>query len=144
MRELRGDDLFPLLTMIGKLDIKDDFVKLFEEQAENEINPLKEPQDHKKKEPTKVELERLEKERIEREKEIEKRGMEIMANLLQTVLLNITNVKEDINKLLADLCGVSLKEVKELGLKDYTSLIVSFFKKPELKDFFTSIASLMQ
>ena len=30
MRELRGDDLFSLLSIVGKLDIKDEFVKMFE------------------------------------------------------------------------------------------------------------------
>jgi hypothetical protein len=133
MRELRGDDLFTLLPIIGKLDIKNEFVRLFEEQDTAAFKL----QDHQKKQPTKAEKERI-------EKEIEKRGMRVMADLLQTALQNIGNIKEDINTLFADLCGVSIKEIKELSLKDYTSLIVAFFKKPELKDFFTSIASLLQ
>lgn len=116
MRELRGDDLFTLLSIVGKLDIKDDFVKIFEKNSEASTNS---------------------------ETDAEKRGMEAAANLLQTVLKNIGTVKDDINTLLADLCGVNTKEIKELGLKDYTTLLINFFKKPELKDFFTSIASLL-
>lgn len=30
MRELKGDDLFTLLTIVGKLDVKDEFINLFE------------------------------------------------------------------------------------------------------------------
>ena len=30
MRELKGDDLFTLLSIVGKLDIKDEFVRIFE------------------------------------------------------------------------------------------------------------------
>ena len=116
MRELRGDDLFVLLSIVGKLDIKDDFVKIFEKNSEASTNS---------------------------ETNAEKRGMEAAANLLQTVLKNIGSVKNDINALLADLCGVNVNEIKKLGLKDYTALLINFFKKPELKDFFTSIASLL-
>lgn len=133
MRELRGDDLFALLSIVGKLDIKDEFLKMFKKNAEA---TKKQPQDHKKKEPTKAEKEQM-------EAEAKERGMVAMANLAQRLLLNIGNVKDDINSLLADLCGVNVKEIKSLNLKDYTALILQFFQKPELKDFFTSIASLL-
>lgn len=132
MRELKGDDLFVLLSIIGKLDIKEDFVKIFEQNIDDGMKP----QDHKKKEPTKAEL-------LKREKEEQKRGMEAMASLLQTVMLNISKVRDDINSLLADLCGVTVKEIKDLNFKEYTALIIAFFKKEELKDFFSSIASLL-
>lgn len=133
MRELKGDDLFVLLSIVGKLDIKDDFVNLFEGNVESEkVVPL----DHKKKEPTKLEL-------IEQEKEAQKRGMEAMAGLMQKVLMNAGKLKADINTLLADLTGKPVKEIQGLGLKEYTGLIITFFKKPELADFFSSIASLM-
>lgn len=116
MRELRGDDLFALLSIVGKLDVKDDFVKIFETNNEASSN---------------------------KEKDAEKRGMVAAANLLQTILKNISAVKGDINTLLADLCDVNIKEIQALGLKEYTTLLIDFFKKPELKDFFTSIASLL-
>lgn len=134
MRELKGDDLFMLLSIVGKLDIKDEFIKLFEENVEA---TGKQPQDHKKKEPTKAELAKA-------EAEAQRRGMEAMATLMQKVLLNAGKLKTDINTLLADLCCVPVKEIQALGLKEYTSLIVGFFKKPELADFFSSIASLLQ
>ncbi|TWK08595.1 hypothetical protein CHCC20442_4308 [Bacillus licheniformis] len=133
MRELKGDDLFTLLSIVGKLDIKDEFVSIFEQNAEaGKVVPM----DKKKKEPTKAE-------KAKAEAEAEKRGMEAMATLLQKVLMNIGKIKGDINALLADLTGKPLKEIQNLGLKEYTSLIIAFFKKEELKDFFSSIASLM-
>lgn len=142
MRELRGDDLFSLLGIIGKLDVKDDFIKLFQQ---NDVLPAKVvPLDHKKKEPTKKEKLALEKAKLEQEKAIEKRGMEIVANLLQTVLRNIKSVRRDVNELLADLTGESVTAIQNLSLGEYTALLVAFFKKPELNDFFKSIASLMK
>ena len=115
MRELKGDDLFPLLEIIGKLDIKDEFVALFDSEDGPDA---------------------------EDEQAVEKRGMGIMANLLQAVLKNIGSVRKDLNALLADLCGVNPEEIKELGLTEYVTLLKDFFTKPELADFFKSIASL--
>lgn len=134
MRELKGDDLFTLLSIVGKMDIKDEFMKLFQNNVESSNV---EPMDHKKKQPTKAEL-------AKQEVEAEKRGMEAMAGMMQKVLLNAGKLKGDINALLADLTGKSLKQIQDLNLKDYTGLIIAFFKKPELSDFFSSIASLLQ
>lgn len=134
MRELKGDDLFTLLSIVGKMDIKDEFIKMFENNSNaDKVVPM----DHKKKEPTKAE-------KAKQEAEAEKRGMEVMANLLQKVLVNISTIKKDINGLLADLTGQTVKDIQNLGLKEYTALVIAFFRKPELADFFSSIASLLQ
>ena len=134
MRELKGDDLFTLLAIVGKMDIKDEFMLLFKQNSEASTV---EPADHKKKQPTKADL-------AKQEADAEKRGMEAMAGMLQKVLLNAGKLKGDINALLADLTGETLATVQNLSLKDYTGLIITFFKKPELADFFLSIASFLQ
>lgn len=134
MRELKGDDIFTLLGIVGKLGIKDEFIQLFEQNVESNI---KVPQDHKKKEPTKAQKEKL-------EQEAQRRGMEAIAGLMQKLFLNINQIKPEINALLADLTDKKEDEIRNLGLKEYSGLIISFFKKPELKDFFSSIASLLQ
>lgn len=134
MRELKGDDLFTLLSIVGKMDVKDEFVNIFEQNVESaKVVPM----DHKKKEPTKAEL-------AKQEAEAEKRGMEAMAGLLQKVLVSVGKIKGDMNALFADLTGKPKKDIEALGLKEYTALIITFFKKPELADFFSSIASLLQ
>lgn len=143
MRELKGDDLFTLLNIIGKLDIKDEFMKMFEENLKSEENKLK-PQDHKKKEPTKAEKAKALEEKKKKELAAQKRGMEAAASLMQKVLMNANKLKIEINDLLSDLTGEELKVIQSLKLMEYTNLIIRFFKKEELKDFFTSIASLMQ
>lgn len=134
MRELKGDDLFTLLSIVGKMDIKDEFIKMFETNSNAGKVVL---MDHKKKEPTKAEL-------AKQEAEAEKRGMEVMAGLLQKVLVNASKIKCDMNALFADLTGKPKKDIETLDLIEYTKLIIEFFKKPELADFFSSIASLLQ
>lgn len=144
MRELKGDDLFTLLAIVGKMDIKDEFMAMFQSNVEAGGTANVVPMDHKKKQPTKAELEKIEAEKAKQEAEAEKRGMEAMAGMMQKVLLNAGKLKGDINALLADLTGESLKNIQGLNLKDYIDLIAAFFKKPELADFFSRIASLLQ
>lgn len=120
MRELRGDDLFPLIHIIGKIDITDDFVEMF--AARETI-----------KADNKEELERI----------IEERGYKVVARILKKIMLNLQVVKDDLNAFLAELCGVKLQQIEELGLIEKTELIKAFFKKPELLGFFKSIASFM-
>lgn len=132
MRELRGDDMFSMLSIIGKLDIKDDLVELFEKQQEKDGKML----GHLSKKPTKAEKEK-------QEKMLEKRGMQMIAGLIQTILANINKAKLDINTFLADLTNTSIQEIQGLNFVDYTQLLVKFFKKPELKDFLTSISSIL-
>ena len=144
MRELKGDDLFTLLAIVGKMDIKDEFMTLFQNNVESGSVANVVPLDHKKKQPTKAELAKQEADKAKQEAEAERRGMEAMAGMLQKVLLNAGKLKGDINALLADLTEETLATVQNLSLKDYTGLIITFFKKPELADFFLSIASFLQ
>lgn len=132
LRELRGDDMFSMLSIIGKLDIKDDLVELFEKQQDKDSQML----GHLSKKPTKAEKEK-------QDKMLEKRGMQMIAGLIQTILANINKAKLDINTFLADLTNTSIQEIQGLNFVDYTQLLVKFFKKPELKDFLTSISSIL-
>ncbi|AIM63064.1 hypothetical protein [Weissella ceti] len=113
MRELKADDLFKMMPIIGKLNIKDDVVNMFQGglSAEGDSEEVA--------------------------------GMKVMATLIQTLMTNIPLVKDELNSLLGDLTGKTEKEIGDLDFGTYTKLIVDFFKKPELGDFFKSIASLM-
>lgn len=140
MRKLKGDDLFKLLSLIGKLDIKDEFVTFF--AGDDEVKHI-ELADFKGKKPTKAEQKQLDENIALQEKEAEKLGVRMMANVMQKIMVNASNMKEDINELLADLTDEDIQTIEELGLTAYTKLLIGFFKKEELKDFFISIASLL-
>ena len=119
MRELMGDDLFVLLNIISRLGIKEDIVKMFQGSAElvsaQQVETLK-----KKHKGDDAALEKALNELLT--KAFEGRGMAMMAELLIRVLENLIHVKDDLNKLLADVCAVDIKTIKELGLKDYTKI----------------------
>lgn len=131
MRTLNGADLFPMLAIIGKLDIKDEVVKLFDGGYSSEI-------DEKKL----AGLSDEEKEAVKKE-EADKQGKVVAAELLQVLLQNLGFVKNDINQLLANLTGKKTSAIETLSLSEYTTLLVEFAKKPELIDFFKSVGSLM-
>lgn len=133
MRELNGGDIFTMLGILGKLDIKEDVVALLESRFGEEVPAL---QGHKTKKPTKAEL-------AAQSAAIEKRGMRVMADIGFAILRHVGDAKTDINAFLADLTGKTRQEIESLSMASYTGLLVDFGKKPELKDFFHSIASVL-
>lgn len=118
IRNLRGDDVFTVLSILGKLELKDELVKVFGEFSGKEDKKMT-------------------------DEEVQTRGMNIMAALLQQVLRNILVVKDDINSLLSDLTEKPIEDIKNLGAGEYTKLVIALFKNPEIKEVFTSAASLM-
>ena len=135
MRELNGGDIFTMLSIIGKLDIKEEVVSLIERQHSTGKDVIA-LADHKKKKPTKKEQEVT-------EIEYQKRGMVLVTDIGFAILRHVNDAKADINKFLADLTSTSQKKIESLSMLDYSKLLIDFGKKAELKDFFQSIASLL-
>jgi hypothetical protein len=113
MRELKGDDIFTMLGILGKLDCQEEIMAL----VDGAFNSA--------------------------EKDLEKRGTKVVAGLVFAVMKNINKAKDDINSFLADLTGKEVSEINSLSMIDYAKLLTAFFKKEELKDFFKSIASVL-
>lgn len=135
MRELNGGDIFTMLSILGKLDIKAEVVELLERQYGTN-SPIPALNDHKTKKPTKAEKEA-------QEKAVELRGMHLMTDIGFALLRHVGDAKSEINEFLADLTGTSRKDIESLSMMAYTTLLVDFGKKAELKDFFQSIASVL-
>lgn len=136
MRNLNGQDLFPMLKILSKVRVKDmvlDFLKKREEfsKARKELSKKKTNEELSEEE-TKGELS---------EEEAKEIGMEVFADIIDTAMCNLDLAKDDINKLLASLCNVKIDEVKNLGMMEYTTLVMNFFAKEELSDFFKCISS---
>lgn len=75
------------------------------------------------------------------EEDYQKIGIDVMLDVADTIMSNLENAQEDINKLLANLCGMKVKEIEQLDFMEYNTLIMDFFKKEELKSFFKLIFS---
>jgi hypothetical protein len=124
IRELRGDDLFPLLAIIGKLDIKDEVLAIISRNIDSDVVDTKKT--------TKATQEA-------RTLAAQKRGAESTASLILKALQGIGSVRNDINSFLADLTETDVATIKQLKLKEYVALITQLFTHPDIKDFFSSL-----
>lgn len=113
MRELKGDDIFTMFGILGKLDCQEEVLSLVDGAFNNA------------------------------EQDLEKRGTKVVAGLVFTVMKNISKAKADINGFLADLTGQTITDIENLNMIAYTKLLTDFFKKEELKDFFKSMSSIL-
>ncbi len=119
MRELNGQDTFLLLPIVAKLEISD-AIKYVEKQrgkyADEELS----------------------------QEEIDIVGAELFAKALEVILVNIDKVQNDINKLLANMCNTTQKEIKELDFAEYNMLIIELFTQEGFKAFFKQLYSSLK
>ena len=119
MRELSGQDTFLMLKVMSKTGAKKGIKEFLSKQGS-----------FGKGDKT--------------EEEYQKIGIEVMLDVADTIMANLDNAKEDINKLLANLCEVEVEEIKSLHFLEYNTLVFDFFKKEELKGFLKLIFSLLK
>ena len=131
--------MFVLLSIVSKLGIQDDVIAMLE-QSESIITPER-LVSLKKQYPKEEDFKKAVSDEVS--KVIEKRGMITMAKLAIKVMSNLIHVRGEVNEFLATLCGVTVKDIREMKAPDYTNLIVAFFKQPEFLEVFKSLASLM-
>ncbi|EPY2274510.1 hypothetical protein ACXAUS_003409 [Clostridium sporogenes] len=122
MRKLGGQDTFLMLKIMSKTGAKDGIKEFLKNQGN-----FKKDKKGKKT-----------------ESEYQKIGMEVMLDIADIVMCNLDNAKDDINKLLSNLCNTTVKEIEKLDFLEYNTLIMDFFKKEELKNFFKVIFSSFQ
>lgn len=110
MRNLSGQDLFPVITLLSKLGAKEIIVDYF--KTRNTVSPDQKPEDV---------------------------GAAFVGNLLETTFGNLERGRTDVNRLLASLCNVTVKDIEAMELLEYTELLFQFWQKPELRNFIDSI-----
>lgn len=154
VRELRGDDIFPLLDILSKIDITDEVVEMMQGSTlnlpslpildiniviKNENGDKLSKVEEKKFQEFNLEYKNVLKERSDL---IEERGKENIAILLRKLLANIQIVKPEVNEFLGSMCNISGKEAGQLSLPKYINLIMSVFNSPEIMEVFSLAAQL--
>ncbi|WP_027633059.1 hypothetical protein [Clostridium hydrogeniformans] len=119
MRKLGGQDTFLMLKIMSKTGAKEAIKEFLKKQG----NFSKEKKT---------------------EKDYQTIGVEIMLDIADIVMMNLSNAQKEINQLLSNLCDLKTEEVEELDFLQYNTLIMDFFKKEELKSFFKLIFSSFQ
>jgi len=115
MRNLSGQDLFPVITLLSKLGAKEIIVEFFKKKGT-----------------------------ITTDQTPEEVGADFVGTMLETTFGNIERGKTDVNRLLASLCGVSVAEIEALDIMEYTELLFNFYEKPELRNFIDSISTFLR
>jgi hypothetical protein len=125
LRELTADDMFPMFQIISKIGIRE-FKSCFE--SENVKKLVAEMSSGKSsKDDLKATV-----------------GVTVALDLASVVLSNISRCKDDIYQLLAQLSGMTTKEIGKLSMPVFMEMIVDVVKKKEFTDFFQAAVKLFK
>ena len=70
-------------------------------------------------------------------------GMQIALQIADVVLANIEKCETEIFKLLSNVSGMTIDEIKDLDAEVFAELIVAVIKMPQFKDFFKAASRLL-
>ena len=136
LRELCAEDMFPMLTIIRKIgirELKDCFSKeTIEGLVEVFMNGVK----------TKAE----EGEETQ-DNTLVVAGISVLPSVLDVadvLLNNIPKCEHDFYKFLANISNLKVEEIKKLKPADFVGMIVDVIKKEEFKDFFKVVSESFQ
>lgn len=125
LRRLTADDVFPMFQIISKIGIKE-FKKCFESpeimQMMKGAASGNEGQDDV----------------------VKSVGMTVAFDLAGIIVSNLASCKNDIYQFLAQLSGMTTKEIAGLPMMTFFEMIIDVFKKDEFKDFFQVVAKLLK
>ena len=125
LRELTADDMFPMFQIISKIGIRE-FKSCFE--SENVKKLVAEMSSGKSsKDDLKATV-----------------GVTVALDLASVVLSNISRCKDDIYQLLAQLSGMTTKEIGKLSMPVFMEMIIDVVKKKEFTDFFQAAVKLFK
>ena len=125
LRNLTADDVFPMFQIISKIGIKE-FKKCFE--SPEVMQAIKSAVSEGK-------------DRGEVQTSV---GMAVAFDLAGIIVSNLASCKNDIYQFLAQLSGMTTKDVAGLPMVTFFEMIIDVIKKEEFKDFFQVVAKLLK
>lgn len=125
IRELKGQDIFLITPIIAKIGIQE---------------PLKAVVDSLREENREV-FDNEDMTEEEKERELVLIGIDALGPALDMVISRIHEVQDEMNRLLASVCEVSVDEIKEVSFTDYIGLVTKLFKQEQFQGFFKQLYS---
>ncbi len=122
-RQLSATDIFPMATIISKIGIKE-FKTAFENDG---IKKIIAGNKGKSKDDLNAAV-----------------GIAVMLDLGGVVLANIGKCQNEIFAFLASVTETDEAEIRKLPLADFAELVISFFKKDELRDFIQVVSKFLK
>ena len=125
LRKLKSDDIFPMFKIISKIGLKEIKESLDPATLGKIATAFKANNEGAKGDDLIYSI-----------------GFSVILDLAQIVISNIPSCKKEIYSLLAQVSGMTEKEIAELDMVTFTEMIVAFFKKDEFKDFIGVVSKL--
>lgn len=125
LRDLTADDMFPMFQIISKIGIRE-FNSCFESESVKKL--VAEMTSGKA---SKDELKATV-------------GVTVVIDLASVILSNLSSCKDDIYLLLAQISGMTTKDIAKLPMATFMEMIMDVIKKKEFTDFFQAVVKLFK
>ena len=138
LRELCAEDMFPMLTIIRKIGIKE-FKACFSEETIEKIVEIF-MNGAKAKNDAKMADSEVEK---SQDNTLVIAGISLLPSVLDladVLLINIPKCEHDFYKFLANISNLKVDEIKKLKPADFMGMIIDVIQKEEFKDFFKVVS----
>lgn len=80
---------------------------------------------------------------VGREADLGAIGIGVLLDAADVLLKNIGSCEKEIYSFLADLSGLSVKDIQELDMAVFAEMIVELIMRDEFKDFFSAVSKLI-
>jgi len=70
-------------------------------------------------------------------------GIAVMTEIAQVIIEGLDRCENDVYKLLADVGGMSVDEIKDIELGVFVEMVIDFVKKEEFADFVKAVSKLL-
>ena len=131
LRKLQSKDAFSMLRIINKIGVKEFKGVLESDAVKQAIASTTTPQ------PTASG-------QSEPKAETDKIGMTVALEIVNVLIMNIPSCEDDIYTFLSSLSGLKKKDVQELEMNVFFSMIMDVFKKQEFASFFGDVSKLVK
>ena len=121
LRKLKAIDIMPMVKILSKIGLKN----IKETFSEDNLKTMIESINGETKEEKATYL-----------------GFSLIVDLVDIILANLPSCENEIYSFLAGLSGKTADEIKDLGLGEFTEMIVAVVQKEEFTDFFKAVSKL--
>ena len=130
LRKLQSKDAFSMLRIINKIGVKEFKDVLESDAVKQAIASTTTPKPASGEPEAKAETDKI--------------GMTVALEIVNVLIMNIPSCEDDIYTFLASLSGLKKKDVQELEMNVFFSMIMDVFKKQEFASFFGDVSKLVK
>ncbi len=131
LRELKSCDIFPMFKIMGKIGFKDLKDRLTPDKIKEMKNFMKQNEGQEDQEQNDEDMQTI-------------LGFNIIFEVLDIIMSNLPSCEQEIYSFVGSIAGMSVKQVKDLSIVDFTEIIIAILQKEEFKDFFKVVSKLFK